>query len=107
MELPDAANGQTQTEGQTFRELQGLDKTLPPTPGELFNNLAKLTDIDNDIAKEKRKLGEAEDEISKKDIRARLKNPEDERAARLEAASANKEALQGQMNRIKDTIIKV
>ena len=38
MELPDAANAQTQTEGLTFRELQGLDKTLQRTPGELVNN---------------------------------------------------------------------
>ena len=72
--------------------------------GELVNNLAKLTDIVKDIAKEERKLGEAEDEISKKDIKARLKNLEDEKAARLVAASANKEALRGQINRIKETI---
>ena len=71
MELPDAAYAQTQTEGLTFREPQGLDIALQRTCGELVYNLAKLTDIDKDIAKEKRKLGEAEDEISKKDIRAR------------------------------------
>ena len=41
--------------------------------GELTNNLAKLTDIDQDIAKEQRELQEAEDEISRKDITARLK----------------------------------
>ena len=45
----------------------------------------------------------------KKDIRARLKNFENEtsRAAKLEADSANKEALRGQINRIKETINKV
>ena len=68
--------------------------------------MAKLTDIDIDIAKEKRKLQEA-DEIAKKDITTRLKNLEDERSARLEAASANKEALHSQINRIKETINKV
>ena len=36
-----------------------------------------------------------------------MKNLEDERGARLEAATANKEALRGQINRIKETISKV
>ena len=36
-----------------------------------------------------------------------MKNLEDEVAARLEAASANKEVLRGQINRIKETINKV
>ena len=31
LELPDVANKHTQTEGLTFRELQGLDKTLQST----------------------------------------------------------------------------
>ena len=46
MELPNAAYAQTQTEGLKFRELQGLDKALQHTCGELVNSLAKLTDID-------------------------------------------------------------
>ena len=107
LELPDVTNAHTQTEGLTFRELQGLDKALQRTRGELANNLAKLTDLDKDIAKERRKLDEAEDEISKTDIKSRLKNLEDERGARLEAATANKEALRSQINRIKETINKV
>ena len=90
-----------------MRELQGLDKAMQSIRGELTNNLAKLTDIDKDIAKEKRKLQEAEYEISKSDRTARLKNLEDERSARLETATANKEALRGQINRIKATINKV
>ena len=107
MDLPDVKDTHTQTEGLNLRELQGLDKVLQSIRGELVINLAKLTDIDKDIAKEKRKLGEAEDEISKKDIKAHLKNLEDEKAARFEAASANKEVLRGQINRIKETINKV
>ncbi|MCU7940989.1 MAG: hypothetical protein KZQ68_17070 [gamma proteobacterium symbiont of Bathyaustriella thionipta] len=107
LDMPDVANVQTQTEGLTFRELQGLDKAVQRYRGELTNNLAKLTDIDKDIAKEKRKLGEAEDEEAINDINARLKNLEDERNVRLEAASANKEALRSQINRIKETINKV
>ena len=107
LELPDVANKHTQTEELTLRELQGLDKALQSIRGELTNNLAKLTDIYKDIAKEKRKLQEAEDEISKSDITARLKNLEDEISVRLEAATANKEALRGQIKRIKETINKV
>ena len=97
----------TQTEGLTLRELQGLDKALERTCGELTNNLSKLTEHDNNITRQKQKLQEAEDETSKRDIRSRIKNLEDERAARLEAASANKEELRGQINRIKETINKV
>ena len=73
MDLPDVKNTQTQTEGLNLRELQGLDKVLQSIRGELFNNLAKMTDIDKDIAKEKRKLGEAEDEISKKRYKSTFK----------------------------------
>ena len=107
LELLDVANKHTQTEGLAFRELEGLDKALQSTRGELTNNLAKLTDNDKDIAKEKRKLQEAEDEISKRDITERLKKLEDERSVRFEAATANKEALHSQINRIKETINKV
>ena len=61
---------------------------------------------------DKNKLQEAEDdgvtvETTKRDIRSRIKNLEDERAASLEVASANKEALRGQIDRIKETIDKV
>ena len=69
MELPYVANVRTQTESLTYRELEGLDEALRRIRGELVNNLAKLSDIDKDNEKEKRKLGEAEDEISKEDIK--------------------------------------
>ena len=105
--LTDLVHTDTQTEGLTLRELQGLDKALQRTSGELTNNLSKLTELDKDITRQKQKLQEAEDETSKRDIRSRIQNLEDERAARLEAASANKEELRGQINRIKETINKV
>ena len=78
IELPEVKKVRTQTEGLTFRELQGLDKALQSIRGELANNLAKLTDIDKDIAKEKRNIQEADDEIAKQDITTRLKNLEDD-----------------------------
>ena len=107
LELPDVANKNTQTEGKTFHELEGLDKALQTTRGELVNNLAKLTELDKDIARNERKLQETEDETIKAEITARLKNLYDERSARLEAASANKEALRGQINRIKENLNKI
>lgn len=101
-------HAQTQTEGLTLREIQGLDKALQSIRGELTNNLAKLTEIDKDIAKEKQKLEQAgDDEFQQQRITERIQNLEDERSARLEAASANKEALRSQVNRIKETINKV
>ena len=90
----DRTDSQSQTEGLTLRELQGLDKALQRTRRELTNNLAKLTELDKDIAKQKLQEAEANEEATndttKRDIWSRLKNLEDERAARLEAASANK-----------------
>ena len=100
--LSDWVHTDTQTEGLTLRELQGLDKALERTRGELINNLSqlteldrtrgelinnlsKLTELDKDITRQKQKLQEAEDETSKRDIRSRIQNLEDERAARLEA----------------------
>ena len=78
----------------------------------LTNNLSKLTELDKDIPRQKQKIQEAEDdgatdETTKRDITSRIKKLEDERAAKLEAASANKEELRGQINRIKETINKV
>ena len=78
MELPYVKNAQTQTEGLTLRELQGSDKALQRTRGELTNNLAKLTELDKDVARQKQKLQEAEDdeatdETSKRDIMSRIK----------------------------------
>ena len=104
--LPDIANIGTQTKGLTFRELEGLDKSLQGIRGELTNNLAKLTDIVNQIAKEERKLNDPDaDETAKKDITARLKNLEEERSVRL--VCATKDTFRSQINRIKETINKV
>ena len=71
--LTDWVHTDTQTEGLTLQDLQGLDKALRRTRGELTHNLVKLTDLDKDIAKRNKKIQEAEDEISKNDIRTRLK----------------------------------
>ena len=71
--LTDWLHTDTQPESLTLRELQGLDKALRRNRVELTINVAKLTELDKDIAKENKKLQNAEDEISKNDISARFK----------------------------------
>ena len=92
----------------TLREIRGLDKALQTIRGELTNNLAKLTELDDHIALEKRKLDEADaggvDELIRRRIAERLRDLQDERSARLEAASATKDALRSQISRIRETI---
>jgi hypothetical protein len=89
-----------------LRELRGLDKTLQTIRGELTNNLAKLSELDDHIKLEERKLAEADsggvDEVIK-----RLRDLQDERASRLEAAATNRDALRSQVNRMRETIQRV
>ena len=95
----------------TLREIRGLDKALQTIRGELTNNLAKLTELDDHIALEKRKLDEADaggvDELIRRRIAERLRDLQDERSAQLEAASASKDALRSQISRIRETIGRV
>ena len=95
----------------TLREIRGLDKALQTIRGELTNNLAKLTELDDHIALEKRKLDEADaggvDELTRRRIAERLLDLQDERSARLEAASASKDALRSQISRMRETINRI
>ena len=95
----------------TLREIRGLDKALQTIRGELTNNLAKLTELDDHIALEKRKLDEADaggvEELIRRRIAERLRDLQDGRSARLEAASASKDALRSQISRIQETIGRV
>ena len=90
-----------------LRELRGLDQALQRTRGELVNNLAKLTELDKDIAEENQKLSATNNEGEKERIRERLRNLADERTARLEAAGENREALRSQISRLRETIHRV
>ena len=94
-----------------LRELRGLDRALQTIRGELVNNLAKLSELDDHIALEKRKLDEADaggvDELTRRRIAERLLDLQDERSARLEAASATKDALRSQISRIRETISRI
>ena len=87
-----------------LHELRGLDRALQTISGELTSSLAKLTELDEHIAKERRKLDEAEDEFSRRCIVERVWGLGDERASHLEAVLANNEALRSQINRMRETI---
>ena len=94
-----------------MRELRGLDKALQTIRGEHINNLAKLSQLDKDIAKEEQKLSEADngqvDEFARRRIAERLREYQEEREVRLEAASASMAALRSQINRIRETISRI
>ena len=86
-------------------EIQGLDKTLQTTQGELTNNLPMLTALDDHIAYERQKLDtEGIDEFSRCHIADCLQDLLVERSARLDAATANREALHSQINCMCKTI---
>ena len=87
-----------------YRELQGLDRAMRSQRGELVNNLARLSELDKDIAKETAKLDETADDPQMQEIRQRITDLRDERAARLEAASTNRAALRSQISRVRETI---
>ena len=91
----------------TQREFLGICQALETIRGELTNNLAKLSELDKDIASEKSKLEEATDETDKNIIAERLSKLQNERAARLEAASSTREALRSQISRIRETLHRI
>ena len=91
-----------------LREILALDKMLQTIRGELVNNLAKLTEIDNHITREQNKLDDPDIvEFERQRIAERIRNLKDERAPRLEAASASREALRSQISRIRETITRL
>jgi len=88
-----------------LRELRGLDRALQRIRGELINNIAKLSELDEGIARQDRKLKEAANYPELLDrIEARLRDLREERSARLEALSTNRQQLRSQVSRIRETI---
>jgi len=74
----------------------GLDKALQRTRGALVDNIARLSQLDNDIALAEEELGSEEaanNPEKKRRIQEQLDRLRDERASRLEAAAANRDAL--------------
>ena len=95
-----------------MREMLGLDKALQRVQGELANNLGKLTSIKEHVQREQQKLDVIANDPSytdeqRKEVQARLERLKEEHSARLELVSQNKNELQGQYARIRQTIEKV
>lgn len=89
------------------RELLGLDKALQRIQGEIVNGTSKLTELDDAIQRNKRKLGEAETEQQKQRIKERLERLKEEHAVRLESISQIKEKLSSQFARMRQTVDKI
>lgn len=99
------------------RELAGLEKAMTGVRDELANNLAKLSNVDDQkseiekhLAREHQKLTETDDTEIQQEIRDRIRKLESalsdielERQSRLEALSTNRAALRSQINRIRET----
>ena len=87
-----------------MREILGLDKALTRFKGELVNNASKLTEIDEQIKGTKDELKNAQDPQEKQELKARLKELQQERKTRLEIASQNQKQLSSQIARIRETL---
>ena len=90
-----------------MRELLGLDRALQCTRGALVDNIARLSQLDNDIALAEEELGgeeAANDPEKKRRIQEQLDRLRDERASSLEAAAANRDTLRSQFSRIRETV---
>ena len=97
----------TNTDGLPMREILALDSALQRTRGALVDNLAKLSQLNTDITQAEQELqGEeaANDPEKKRRIQDLLRRLRDERATRLEVASANREAHRSQFSRMRETV---
>ena len=94
-----------------MREFLGIDKALTRIKGELENNAGKLTEIDEHIAREERKLAEIETSPNLREHEQRVKKIiaglREERNARLEIVSQNRKELASQFSRIRQTVEKI
>ena len=87
-----------------MREVLALDKALQRIQTELTNNLSKLSEVNEKIARQKRKLTETDDPNMKERISKRLEDAKVERDARLEVVAQNKKSLSSQFARIRQTM---
>ena len=90
-----------------MREFLGIDKALTRITGELKNNVSKLTEIDEHLEKEHKKLDEIEDGDISDRIKNRIADLKEERATKLEINTQNRKELSSQFLRMQQTIEKV
>ena len=92
-----------------MQEFLGIDKDLQRIQGELLNNTSKLTEINKRIKRDTKKLEEEENDPTDSDeqrqlYKDRLEDLNTEKQARLEILSQNRNDLQTQVARIKQTL---
>jgi len=90
-----------------MRELLGLDKALQRIQGEIVNGTSKLSEVDEAIKRNKRKLEEAETDHQKQRIKDRLERLKEDYDVRLESLSQIKDKLSSQFARIRQTLDKI
>ena len=95
-----------------MREFLGIDRVLQNIQGELLNNTSKLTEINKRIKRDTKKLEEVENDPTYSDqqrqlYRDRLDDLNTKKQVKLEKLSQNREDLQAQVARIKETLEKV
>ena len=87
--------------------MDGILKAMTSAKEQIANELAKLTETNKEITAEKDKLTKIDNEDTKKQIEAKIRDLEAEKSVRLEAININKEKIRSQVNRINDTITKI
>ena len=94
-----------------MREFLGIDKALTRIKGELENNVGKLTEIDEHLERERKKLAEIEAtpdlQVHEERVKAKIADLKEERSARLEIVSQNRKELASQFSRIRQTVEKI
>ena len=94
-----------------MREFLGIDKALQRIQGELKNNVGKLTEIDEHLERETKKLVEIRDspdlQLHEERVKGVIADLKEERAARLELLSQNRKELASQFSRIRQTVEKI
>ena len=94
-----------------MREFLGIDKALQRIQGELKNNVGKLTEIDEHLEREKKKLVEIRDspdlQLHEERVKGIIADLKEERSARLEIISQNRKELTSQFSRIRQTVEKI
>ncbi|XP_066929235.1 tropomyosin-2-like [Clytia hemisphaerica] len=86
-----------------IREMLGLDEALTRFKDEFVLNTSKLFEVEEQIKGTKDELKNARDPQEQNELKARLKEFQQERKVRLEIASQNQKQLSSQIARIHDT----
>ena len=88
-------------------KLRELSSEMTRMRDSLVNNEAKLSELEEHLAKDRLKLEEAPDEATRNRIAERIKGLEEEMTTHRENASGNREALRSQISRIRETLHRI